>query len=83
MRNRKTMRKLSGWKKVGAAFLLSAAMAIVSSAQTLTTFADFNGSDGADPEGSVVQGTDGNFMGQLRREKRTTCSAQRRLWYGL
>src|ERR1700733_1997609 len=32
-------------------------------AQTLTTLANFNGTNGSQPFGSVVQGTDGNFYG--------------------
>jgi uncharacterized repeat protein (TIGR03803 family) len=61
--SRKTLEKLKGWKPVCAVFLFLAAMAIVSSAQTFSTLADFNGSDGANTEGSIVQGTDGNFYG--------------------
>jgi uncharacterized protein (TIGR03437 family) len=39
-------------------------MAIISSAQTLTTLVSFNGTDGVEPDyGSLVQGTDGNFYG--------------------
>jgi uncharacterized repeat protein (TIGR03803 family) len=39
------------------------AMAIVSPAQTFTTLASFNLTNGADPVSSVIQGTDGNFYG--------------------
>jgi uncharacterized repeat protein (TIGR03803 family) len=41
--------------------LYCAATAIASSAQTLTTLASFNGTDGAAPLASLVQGIDGNF----------------------
>ncbi|HET8923589.1 MAG TPA: choice-of-anchor tandem repeat GloVer-containing protein [Candidatus Acidoferrum sp.] len=37
--------------------------AIPSSAQTFTTLVTFNGANGEDPRGSLVQGTDGNFYG--------------------
>lgn len=38
-------------------------LAIVAPAQTLTTIASFNGTNGAAPHGGVIQGTDGNFYG--------------------
>ena len=38
-------------------------MAAVSSAQTLTTLASFNGTNGQGPSTGVVQGSDGNFYG--------------------
>ena len=60
---RKTLEKLKVWKPVCAVFLCLAVMATVSSAQTFTALADFNGTDGATPEGTVVQGIDGNFYG--------------------
>jgi uncharacterized repeat protein (TIGR03803 family) len=59
---RKTLEPLSGWKPICAALLLSASMTIVSSAQTFTKLADFNGSDGIVPN-ALVQGRDGNFYG--------------------
>ena len=57
------MHRSLGWRTACAVFLFSAIMAIVSSAQTFTTLADFNVSNGAFPSGSLVQGTDGNFYG--------------------
>jgi len=54
--------KLSGWRSACAVFLLCAATAAASPAQTFKTLVDFNGRNGAFP-GSVVQGTDGNFYG--------------------
>jgi len=36
---------------------------ITVSAQTLTTLHSFNGADGQSPEGTLVQGSDGNFYG--------------------
>jgi uncharacterized repeat protein (TIGR03803 family) len=59
---RKTLEPLSRWKPICAALLLSASMTIVSSAQTFTKLADFNGSDGIDPY-ALVQGKDGNLYG--------------------
>jgi uncharacterized repeat protein (TIGR03803 family) len=43
------------------AFFLVAAIA--STAQTFTTIANFNGSDGSAPYSGLVQGSDGNFYG--------------------
>ena len=40
-----------------------AATAIVAPAQTLTTLASFNGANGNEPMGALVQGNDGNFYG--------------------
>jgi uncharacterized repeat protein (TIGR03803 family) len=40
-----------------------AATAIASPAQTLTTLANFDGSDGNAPRSNLVQATDGNFYG--------------------
>jgi uncharacterized repeat protein (TIGR03803 family) len=47
-------------------FLLCAATAIVSQAQTFTIIANFNGINGSGPEAMLVQGTDGNFYGTTR-----------------
>jgi len=44
-------------------FLFCAAAVIVSPAQTLTTLASFNWSDGLHPQASLIQGTDGNLYG--------------------
>ncbi len=38
-------------------------MAVAAPAQTFTTLIDFNGSNGANPQASLIQGTDGNFYG--------------------
>jgi len=43
--------------------LFCAATVAVSSAQTLTTLAAFNGTNGEQPYSGVVQGSDGNFYG--------------------
>ena len=43
--------------------LLLCAGAITSPAETFTTLANFNGINGANPQSSLVQGTDGNLYG--------------------
>ena len=45
------------------AFLLCLAAAVTSSAQTFKTLATFDGKDGFNPVGTLVQGFDGNFYG--------------------
>ena len=49
-------------KSFCGAILFCAVTAIVSQAQTLTTLADFNGTNGASPRG-LIQGFNGNFYG--------------------
>jgi hypothetical protein len=43
--------------------MLFAATAIASPAQTFTTLASFDGTDGYNPVAGLVQGWDGNFYG--------------------
>ena len=50
-------------KIVCIVFLFCAATAATLSAQTLTTFVNFNGTDGAATESPVIQASDGNFYG--------------------
>jgi uncharacterized protein (TIGR03437 family) len=52
-------------RKVNRRILFYFATALFLRAQTLTTLASFNGTNGNDPEdvGSLVQGSDGNFYG--------------------
>ena len=56
------MTKLSLARMAGVVFV-SCFVAIVSSAQTLTTLASFDDTDGALPYSSLVQGFDGNLYG--------------------
>jgi uncharacterized repeat protein (TIGR03803 family) len=56
------MSKFRFAKNTFFALALCAATAIVSAAQTLTTLASFNGTDGNSPQ-SLIQGADGNFYG--------------------
>ncbi len=55
--------KLRMAKMAFLVFALCAATAIVSTAQTLTTLASFNGTDGKASTGTLIQATDGNFYG--------------------
>lgn len=58
------MRDKHGWhRRVRAVLLLVAWTVIGSPAQTLTTLVNFNGTDGDSPQGSLTQGSDGNFYG--------------------
>jgi uncharacterized repeat protein (TIGR03803 family) len=50
------------WKNFCGVILFCAVTAMASQAQTLTTLADFNGTNGAIPLG-LIQGFDGNFYG--------------------
>ena len=52
----------SGWKMACALFVLCAATAVVSPAQTFRTLVTLNGADCC-PGGPLVQGLDGNFYG--------------------
>jgi len=61
---RLSVNKFSGWKNVCAVFLLCAATAIASSAQTFNTLVDFDNTNGAHPFAvTLIQGTDGNLYG--------------------
>src|SRR5271165_623716 len=55
--------EFSSVKTVCILLLCCAAMAISAPAQTLTTLASFDGSNGLNPDGSLLQATDGNFYG--------------------
>ncbi len=55
------MSKLNRWKTVYVTLAFWAAT--ISPAQTFTTLASFNGTNGRNPAAALVQGTDGNFYG--------------------
>jgi uncharacterized repeat protein (TIGR03803 family) len=47
-----------------ACIVFAACMAVIAApAQTFTTLIDFNGSNGSNPQASLIQATDGNFYG--------------------
>jgi uncharacterized repeat protein (TIGR03803 family) len=59
-----SVNKFSGWNNVCAVFLLGAATAIASPAQTFNTLVDFNNTNGAHPFSvNLIQGADGDFYG--------------------
>lgn len=57
------MTKLNGWKMGAMVLALCIATAVAAPAQTFTTLATFDGSNGRGVSSWLVQGTDGNFYG--------------------
>lgn len=57
------MSKLTWREKTCMMSLLISAMAAVSPAQTFTALANFDGTNGGNPETALAQGTDGNYYG--------------------
>lgn len=54
----------SGWRRlIAAVAFVCLALAMSAHAQTFTTLATFNGTDGLNPVAPLVQGADGNFYG--------------------
>jgi uncharacterized repeat protein (TIGR03803 family) len=67
------MTKPSAWKKASAAFVLCAATAIAAPAQILKTLANFDGTDGSQATGVLVQGADGGLYGTASVGGGTKC----------
>ena len=57
------MLRMNSWKAMVVLSVFCLATAGAARAQTLTTLADFNASNGSTPESTLVQATDGNFYG--------------------
>ncbi len=57
------MKNLKSLKAIFVVAAFCCLTAISSQAQSLTTIASFNGTDGKAPTGSLIRGTDGNFYG--------------------
>jgi hypothetical protein len=55
--------KRAGWRSACEVFLLCAATAMASPAQTFKTLVAFDGTNGSLPPASLVQGTDGYMYG--------------------
>jgi len=62
-RERPGIGKLIGWKRACAVFMLCAAAAIASPAQTFTSLFSFDGTDGSDPYLMSFLGLNGNYYG--------------------
>ena len=50
-------------KSVSVVLVFCAAAVVAAPAQTLTTLANFNGANGANPQSTLIQGIDGNLYG--------------------
>ena len=66
------LRSTSAWKRVCILALVCAAAALTSSAQTFSSLLNFNATNGISPNGSLVQGLDGNFYGTTVEGGRAT-----------
>src|SRR5271165_3525891 len=59
----RTALRLTSARMAWMIVLFSAAMAMLSPAQTITTLTSFNGNNGSNPLGTLVEGPDGSFYG--------------------
>ena len=57
------MTKLNGWKMVAAAVVVGVATTSIALGQTINFIVLFDGTNGAFPDGSLIQGTDGHAYG--------------------
>lgn len=62
-RERSSTHRPSEWKMACAILSLSLLTTAFASAQSFTSLMSFDGADGAGPNGTLVQGVDGNFYG--------------------
>ncbi|MBV8356800.1 MAG: hypothetical protein JO189_02535, partial [Deltaproteobacteria bacterium] len=62
------MGKLSLWRVICLLGVFCALTVIASPAETFTTLVIFNGTDGANPHATLIQGLNGNFYGTTTAE---------------
>jgi uncharacterized repeat protein (TIGR03803 family) len=69
------MSKLGWFSRICLVLTFCSVTARISGGQTLTTLATFDGGDGAEPNASLVQGTDGSLYGTTEVGGNMSCNA--------